>query len=248
MRKSIYFVTILSAFIFICSNALAGKGNGLPPGPRFMLNVIAFDNCPSGDFTDSNRHMIAVKANYTLDQNGQLAANLTKTNTIQLTAGPQNLFEVMDGNACDKGGAKFMLPPNPFDCGTGTPNDPNCTGENLTFQSYQVYVRLVGKPGTAIDVTTCAIDDMGTPDDLSDDTTICSTENVVKVRMTGKGKMMFDDVTRQLTTLCVDTSYPADGVCDQRIPLFSGEYYDYFWQWDTTGKAHAQLVFIPIPD
>jgi len=47
--------------------ALAGlKGNGLPPGPRYMLNVIAFDkdNCPAGDFTGSNRHMIAVEADF----------------------------------------------------------------------------------------------------------------------------------------------------------------------------------------
>ncbi len=44
--------------------AFAGNGNQLPSGPRYMLNVIAYDNCPAGDFTDSNRHMIAVKADF----------------------------------------------------------------------------------------------------------------------------------------------------------------------------------------
>jgi len=48
----------------VYSISLAGNANNLPSGPRYMLNVIAFDNCPAGDFTDSNRHMIAVKADY----------------------------------------------------------------------------------------------------------------------------------------------------------------------------------------
>jgi hypothetical protein len=41
--------------------------------------LIAFDagNCPSGDFTDSNRHMIAVQANFTPpDGSGDLALSM----------------------------------------------------------------------------------------------------------------------------------------------------------------------------
>jgi len=69
--------------------------NNLPSGPRYVLNVIAFDNCPAGDFTDSNRHMIAVKANFTADgsgdltstQAGKLASEMIRTNTIALVPG-----------------------------------------------------------------------------------------------------------------------------------------------------------------
>ena len=65
--------------------------------------------------------------------------------------------------------------------------------------------------------------------------------------MRAKGKVAkFENVTRQLLTLCLDTD--GDTVCDARYPLFADELEDYFWQWNTKGKAHAQLVFIPIPD
>ena len=71
--------------------ALAGEGNGLPPGQRFMLNVIAFDadNCPAGDFTGSNRHMIAVEADFNAGDLGATQAGtdknaMVKQNTIKL--------------------------------------------------------------------------------------------------------------------------------------------------------------------
>lgn len=240
------------------STALAGNGNNLPPGSRYMLNVIAYDNCPAGDFTGSNRHMIAVQADFgsidpeagtTSNQAGTLYRDIIRTNTISLTRTPPelgNVFQVIDGNACSKGGGEFMLPANPYDCGTGITNDPACINEDLNFQEYKVYVRLVGKPNTKIGVTTCAVDDMGTTEDTSDDTIVCSTENVIKVRTTGKNSMQFEDVSKELLTICLDTD--ESGTCDTRYALFDQALYDYFWQWNTGGKAHAQLVFIPIPD
>ncbi len=259
--KRVMLTSLVFALVVILGYGVvfAGTGNNLPPGPRYMLNVIAFDNCPAGDFTGSNRHMIAVQADFgTIDpvngttstQAGKLVKDMVMTNTISLTPTPAdlgNFFQVLDGNACSKGGAEFMLPTDPYNCGTGITNDPTCINEDLTFQAYKVYVRLVGKPNTKIGVTTCAVDDMGTTD-TSDDTIVCSTENVIKVRMTGKDAMKFDDVSKELLTICLDTSVPPDGICDVRYALFDPALYDYFWQWNTDGKAHAQLVFIPIPD
>ena len=260
MKKLICSVTILLSLTAICSLAVAGNGNNLPSGPRYMLNVIAFDNCPAGDFSGSNRHMIAVQADFTADgsgaltstQAGKLVSEMIKTNTIALTPTPPELgnsFQVIDGNACgSKGGAEFMLPADPYNCGTGITNDPTCVGQDLTFQEYKVFVRLVGKPKTEIGITTCAtetviVDEVaGTTEDII----VCSTENVVKVRMTGKNREQFEDVSRQLLTVCLDTD--ANGSCDVRYPLFGAPLFDYFWQWNTSGKAHAQLVFIPIPD
>ena len=254
----------MKRFLFICltfaltiplvySISLAGNGNNLPSGPRYMLNVIAFDNCPAGDFTDSNRHMIAVKANYgtidpengtTSNQAGTLARDIVRTNTIALTQGAD--FQVIDGNACSKGGAEFMLPANPYTCPT---DDPYCLNTDPTFQEYRVYVRLVGKPNTAIGVTTCAVDPLD-PATEDDDIIVCSTENVIKVRSTGKDAMRFDDVSKELLTICLDTMIDGnlDGNCDIRYALFDPALYSYFWQWNTQGKAHAQLVFIPIAD
>ena len=236
---------------------LAGNGNGLPPGSRFMLNVIAFDknNCPAGDFTGSNRHMIAVEADFNADDLGLTQAgtdknSMIKQNTIKLAQGED--FWVEDGNACGSHqGAKFVLPADPYKCtlddGSVVINDPDCYNQDLSFQEYQVFIRLVGAKDTGVGITTCADEAVDLDGDLIvEDLIVCSTENVIKMRSTGKGSMKFDDVTKELLTLCLDTD--GDTVCDSRYPLFANELEDYFWQWNTSGKAHAQLVFIPIPD
>jgi hypothetical protein len=252
MKNFICFIAILLCLTFNSAITMAGQGNNLPSGPRYMLNVIAFDNCPAGDFTGSNRHMIAVQANFdpysdpsqplTGTQAGKLASELIRTNTISLTNGTD--FQVLDGNGCSKGGAEFMLPPNPYECPL---TDPLCLNTDHTFQEYRVFVRLVGKPKTGIGVTTCATETVLNPTTgLLEDTIVCSTENVVKVRETGKNSLKFEDVSKELLTVCLDTT--DDGTCDIRYPLFSAPLFDYFWQWNTSGKAHAQLVFIPNPD
>jgi hypothetical protein len=253
VKKLISCLAIVLSLVLIYGVAMAGNGNNLPSGPRYMLNVIAYDNCPAGDFTDSNRHMIAVKANFvanpdvdnplTSTQAGKLVSEMIKTNTIALTPGINfQDIQVLDGNACNKGGAELQLPPDPYTC---PETDPYCLNTDPTFQEYKVYVRLVGKPKTAIGVTTCATETVDV-DGVTQDIIACSTENVVKVRMTGKGAMSFDDVSKELLTICLDTD--ADGKCNIRYPLFAAPLTDYFWQWNTQGKAHAQLVFIPVAD
>src|SRR5262245_3341486 len=211
MKKFICFVAILLSFTLSNAVTMAGQGNNLPSGPRYMLNVIAFDNCPAGDFTGSNRHMIAVKANFdpysdpskplTGTQAGKLASELIKTNTIKLTEGSdfQDL-QVLDGNACD-GGAELVLPADPYTCPV---TDPNCLNTDPTFQEYRVFIRLVGKPKTGIGVTTCATDEVITDPVLgtTENIIVCSTENVVQVRTTGPGRQKFEDVSKQLLTIC----------------------------------------------
>ena len=237
-------------------NAADNNGNsGAKVGPGgFLLNVIAFENCPSGEFADSNRRMIAVEADYSMGQGGNLAGTIVKTNTIELaSSGLDGGFQVMDGNACanrGRDGAKLMLPITPANCADG---NVDCTVEDPTFTQYRVYVRMVGKPGGVIDVTTCAEetddtifnDDDGGVDALN---ILCSTENVVEVRETGKGKLQFQDYSKELLTVCLDTfdDNNFDGNCDVRVPIFTATLENYFWQWNTQGRAHAQLVFRPV--
>lgn len=235
MRKTTT-LTVGAFLATVSSVALAGTGNGLPPGPHFELQVTAFDNCPAGDFTGSNRHEIAVKENYQVmkgslgsNQGGTLKDNILKQNTIALSPSPTGDFEVVDGNACDSNGAELLLPQDV----SGT---------------YKVYVRLVGAPGTGVGITTCAdeltlvdANNNGTPGEI-----VCSTENVIQFRTSGKGGagLKFTDYTSQLLTLCLDTN--SDGVCDVRLALFDPALTNYFWQWNTDGRAHAQLVFIQV--
>jgi len=219
------------------------KGNGLPMGQKLLYNleVIAYDadHCPSGE---PNGHRIAVKADINdLDKvKGADPTTLIRQNDIMLTEGP---FQVLSSNACATGTAAFQLPANP--CSSlGT----TCALDNPVFQNYQVYGRLVGKPGTGVNVTTCATQTVTDPTTgLTSSTIVCSTESWLSVRASGKnGSPKFTNVSRELLSVCLDTD--GNGKCDQRIALFSGGLQDFFWNWDTTGKAHAQLFFVALPD
>jgi len=240
MRKPAYSALCAALTAAFSSAAIAGTGNGLPPGERYNLQVIAFDTCPAGDFTGSNRHMIAVEADYqviegdlTSNQGGTAKQDIVKQNTIKLAPSAEGEFQVLDGNACGAGdGAELLLPEN-------------------VYGKYSVYVRLVGAPNTAVGITSCAqeLDESDFDGDGTQEEILCSTENVVEFRGSGAGGagLKFTDYTKELLTVCLDTYDDGnfDGACDVRLGLFDPALEYYFWQWNTQGRAHAQLVFVP---
>ncbi len=261
--KKLGLVTAAAALVgLFAGTAMAGNGNNLPKQPMkgsFHLQVIAFDICPAGDFTGSQRHMIAVEADFIADggselgktQAGKNKNDLIKTNTIGLaSSGLDGDFEVLDGNACagrGSDGAQLLLPITTanLDCGAQGAECPD-----PDFTQYEVFVRLVGKPNSAIGVTTCAaeLDESDFDGNGIDEEIVCSTENVIKVRETGKNKLRFTNESAALLTICLDTfdDLNFDGSCDVRLALFDPALEDYFWQWNTRGRPHAQLVFIPV--
>jgi len=94
--------------------------------------------------------------------------------------------------------------------------------ENETVY-YDLWIRLVGPPDSGIDVQICATD----PADY--DYVVCETDNYVKVR--DSDRPTFTNATSKLLRF-------------QGDPLFSSDYENYFWGWNTTGKPHAQLWFV----
>ena len=238
-----YGATIATAALalVLAGTASAQTGNGAPNGPHYNLNIIGHDNCPGSDLKGTNRHVIDVLLNFNDgSQNGQLTSALDKRNKIFLSEGA---FQVMDGNACDGDGAAFLLPANPFTCPT---DDPACLNTGPTFTNYTVWARALGSPknNPSANITTCALS--AGPDLVfatADDETICSTESLLLVRSTGKSK--FDNVTKQLTTMCLDTD--GDGHCDARTGIFDTGFQGYFWDYDNNGLHLAQLRFYPNP-
>jgi hypothetical protein len=228
---------------FAANSALAqnnNNGNGAKVGKQgFLLNVIAFENCPAGEFIDSNRHQIAVQANYT----GSGTDKSSKTNKIFLRAGDD--FQVQDGNACDQTGARFELPITDENCS-------NCGDPSLdpTFTQYEVRARMVGKPGGSVTVTSCTemlVLDPDTGEETLESFCAVGEDNVwVATREVGGGKTQskWDNVSKELLTVCIDTS--GDGVCDERLGLFDSLGTDYWWNWDTQNRPHVQLVFFPV--
>jgi len=208
------------------SPALAQTGNGSQSGGHYNLNLIGHDDCLGGDFTGSNRHVIAVLLNYNDgSQDGQLFSTLNRKNKIFLSPGTD--FQVTDGSACD--GAYFTLP-----------SDVSST--------YVVYARALGSPkdnptGT---ITTCAVDDMDTAT-TADDEIVCSTaDNVLTLSRTKGGAPKFVDATDELLFLCADLD--DSGTCSQneKVQLFDARYYSYFWDYDNNGLRLVQLRFYPV--
>jgi hypothetical protein len=127
-------------------------------------------------------------------------------------------FTVLDANGTD-GKASFALPePDPTNSGTS---------------SYSVYARALGKPGGDATMTTCAVD----PTTLE---TVCSEAVLTMDR--SKGKSSFDNVTKYLLYVYADLD--ADGILE-RVPLFSDQLQDFFWQYDNNHLKLAQLRFYP---
>jgi len=233
---------LVAALVVGVAGPAWATGNGAPSGGHYNLNILGKDKCAGDDLTGSNRHTIQVLLNFDDgSQNGTLAVDLDKRNKIFLAEGD---FQVVDGNACDSDGAKFQLPANPYSCPV---DDPSCLNTDPSFQAYTVWARALGTPGGSATITTCATSAgadgvLGT----ADDEVVCSTENTVDVLTRRTGRSKFTNVTKQLTTLCLDTDTTPG--CDTRVGIFDDALQDYFWDYDNNGLRLAQLRFYPIAD
>lgn len=207
--------------------ALAQGGNGAPSGGHYNLNILGKTTCAGSPLTGSNRHTIQVLLNFSDGDGGIQLADLDRRNKIFLKEGE---FQVLDGNACDRDGATFQLPANPFNCPV---DDPECIGSDPDFQNYTVWARALGKPGGSADIKTCGVN--------SDDEVVCSTESVILVRNTGRSK--FTNYTKELTTVVTDLD--GDGRLE-RVGLFEDEFEQYLWDYDNFGLRLAQLRFYPV--
>jgi len=129
-------------------------------------------------------------------------------------------FAVLDKNGTD-GEASFSLP---------APG------------GYTVWARALGTPGGKAKITTCATDIT-----LNDPGEICSTQNEVFVR--GTGKSSFRNVTSALTTIILDPVADSAAVAacgGTQVNLFDPCLLGFFWQYDNNGLKLLQIRFYPI--
>ena len=241
MKKLLTFTLVFALTLtFGYGAALADKpikddayvGNEAPSGYHYTLNLLGKTNCPGDDLKDSNRHTIMVKLvymdpdanNVVGDDPGNIAL-LDKRNKIFLAPGTD--FEVTDGNACDRDGAAFTLPSD-------------------VATAWEVYIRELAKPNGTGDIRTCGIDEG--PDGIAgtaDDEVVCSSDNVLLMRETGKSK--FRNVTKELTTMTVMVQDPFSLEWSEvDINLFDPMLYQYFWDYDNNGLRLVQLRFYPL--
>ena len=143
------------------------------------------------------------------------------TTKILLSQSGDGSFDVLDKNGTD-GEASFSLP---------APG------------GYTVWARALGNPGGQARMTTCAEDIV-----LADAGVICSTQNEVFVR--GTGKSSFRNVTRALTTITLDAVADSAAVAacgGTNVNLFDACLLGFFWQYDNNGLRLLQVRFYPNP-
>lgn len=140
-------------------------------------------------------------------------------------------------------GATFQLP-----CNVNIPNDQEvlqACDPSAAYADYSVYVRGLGKPGGRADINTCAYYDTDTGTEL-----LCSLETAVVSRSSGKST--FADVTNEMTSVvwgeCLGDIHTETNEClgtvkTYRTALFSGEMYDFFWNYNNQGLRLAQFRF-----
>ena len=197
------------------------QGNGFPSGTHYTLNIQGKANCAGSSLTGSDRHTIQVLLNFQSDQNNLI----DRTNKIFLQPGPAGVFQVVDGNACDKGGALLQLPSD-------------------VSTEWSAYARALSKPQTSMNITSCQVDPGpdGTVGTL-DDVVVCSTGNpLILERKSGQPITL--NATSQLLFVCVGGTLPnCSGGTE--VPIFSNPLFLYFWDVDNFGLRNAQIRFYP---
>src|SRR3989441_6472565 len=169
---------------------------------------------------DKNPNMDASKGNVIFVDLGTRSGDAATTK-ILLSQAADGVFEVLDKNGTD-GEASFALPV------PGT---------------YTVWARALGTPGGQSKTATCAT--------FIDPTTgaatiLCSTDNEVFVR--GTGKSNFRNVTTALTTISLVPGSAAELACGTpTVSLFATCLQDFLWQYDNNGLRLLQIRFYPNP-
>lgn len=193
-----------------------------PGGPHYNLNIIGVTQGKKAPMTGTDRHTIFVPL-----VTGSSGAD------IYLTQGP---FTVCDGNGFDAAtdcsgrrvgsqGAVFQLPCNSTITATAGTTLVPCTDRGSgSVAVYEVWARVLGKPGGSGRITTCATD-------LATNTEVCSLNSEVLVR---NKRNQFLNVTDDLTSIVTT---------EQTISLFGEGYEGFLWNYDNNGNKLLQLRF-----
>ena len=222
MRKMVSTILLIAmlampAVLVIAKNN--STGNGARSGSHYTLNLLG-KNWEHGDTVkEDGGHRIFVR----LGADGDM-----KRTSIQLIEGPD--FTVLDADGTD-GKAKFQLP-DPGDI-----IDPS--GGYSGPDAYQIFIRVLGKPEGLADMYSVYIEADGTP---------WVSGEIITLRQSGgkvnrKSPPKFEDVTKELTTIYVDTD--GDGA-PERHKLFDDAFEEFFWYYDNQGLKHVQLRFYPL--
>lgn len=193
----------------------------------FKVNIIGRPNAWSGSDSgsESNTVFISLKTNAGSVQceassgvvDDGVGADTTSAvpsgrETIYFSAGP---FDVLDRDATD-GSARIQMPAN--------------------VAGYDIYVRVLGKPGGCLDADAYAWD--------ADGALYYYAGHLDANRKTGAPEKVR---VNELFYVNVDLNADGDATdAGEHISVFDGMFEDYFWQIENSGLRNMQLIFYAV--
>ena len=230
MKNKIFVLSIVSMLLIVGFISVEAKkpvdkidnSNGAPSGMHYTLNILGKD-WDKGNAADTEDNPVIKN-----DNGHRIFVKLDGKTRILLREGD---FGVLDADGTD-GKAIFQLPD------PGDVVDSYIPGETLPSenyyeekQEYRIYIRVLSPKGKA-NITT---------EFFNGSYWISSEETVELIGSTGK--KMFSDVTKELTTILVDTN--GDGKLE-RYKIFDDNFEDWSWLYNNDGLRHVQMRFYPV--
>lgn len=250
MKKPYLVLSLAVAVIFALGSAAAWAGNGLPVnGPHYQFNIIGHPkntDAIGGDDSNGRAIMIPLKnasrnteitceadqATFTDDMYPVFTNQEPAGARIYFEAGDH--FEILDRDATDSNGATIMVPtvagPDPL--------DPYGTQPVI---SVDVFIRVLGKPNTCMDIN-------GYAEDADQGLWFWSG----RVDLNRKhGKSSFIDISEIFDVYWCQTFVDISGniVCDpttvEELSVFNNVFESYFWSILNDGTRIAQVRLYP---
>ena len=209
------------------------KGNGGPSGPHWGFNIIGHPKGISGD--DSNGRSIMVPLRNVTgpdqitceDEQVIFTDDIAPTFRTEAPTGariyfkPGPTFAILDRDATDADGAEIQVP---------VLDD----GETISFD---IYIRVLGKPNTCMDIDAFAVDTDGL---------FWWAGRVDLNRKSGKSTFVKVNELFQVNFCDVD---PLSGACvpgsTQLLSVFNDVFASYFWNIVNNGTRNVQVRLYP---
>ena len=188
----------------------------------YKVNIIGRPNNWNGDDTGSNGKVLFIglktNAQEVTCELGSGVGDDTGQTTDQVPAGHQTIyftgttdgtFDILDRDATD-GSARIAIPAN--------------------VAGYDIYIRVLGKPGGCLDANAFAVNSTGT---------FFFAGHLDANRRSGTPEKIRVDA---LFFVHVDTN--GDGIPDTVVSVFDASFKEYFWQIANNGLRNMQLIFV----
>ena len=254
--KKILFILLAMTLVVALVPGLASAATEDDPRDNgydrlYKFNIIGVDSQKNNDVMENNGKRIFV------DLYGPSAIYLVESGTGAAEAIDPDEFAILDSNGTDDDGALIALPDPDLD-----PYNLSNKGEADTLSAYSIFIRSLGKPGGAANITTCAdlldsnfagllsgkfVRTLNRAGAYGGNASVEQVPQSITARPQGKSKWY--NVTAELTTIVfkVEVDIAEEGQEPNiiieyiRVPIFDPIIENEYWEYNNNGLKNLQV-------